>query len=329
MSRVERSSSWRPGRREILFIGIGGLMAAVPFGRRRPLTLVRHTVPLMGTLAEFAVAHRDPLEARAAIDAAVDAMRRVDERMSRFKAASDIGRANARAGQTAVTVTPDTAAVLRQSLRWAEWSGGIFDPCLGGATMLWDVAHREEPPPAARVARLAARRLYQSLDVDEHRGVPAVLLRDEDAQIDLGGIAKGYAVDRATGALRDHGIEHALVGAGGDLYALGRSPSGDPWHVGIQSPDRPDALAASLALEDAGVATSGDYQRYFVHRNRRYHHLIDARTGEPHRTPQRSLTVVAPTCMAADAGATLVFGMDAHQADAMLARHGARIAHRL
>lgn len=328
MSNADRSPSlWRPSRRDVLYLGIGGLVAAVPFARRRPLTLVRRNVLVMGTIAEFAVADRDPAQAHAAIDAAIDALEWVDRTMSRFKPSSDVGRANARAAHAAVSVTGETLHVLNESLQWASDSGGVFDPCLGRATILWDVTHRREPPPASDVARLANRQLYRSLELGHYRQQPVVLFHDEDVQVDLGGIAKGYAVDRAVAALREHRVGHALVGAGGDLYALGRSPSGEAWRVGIQSPERPDALAATLDLEDAAVATSGDYQQYFVHRNRRYCHLLDADTGAPRMTTERSVSVIGGTCMAADAGATLAFGLRGPEADAVLARHGARITH--
>jgi thiamine biosynthesis lipoprotein len=322
-----RSSTWRPNRRDMLFLGIGGAVAAMPFARRHPLTLVRRNVLVMGTIAEFAVAHRDPLEAQAAIDAAAAALRHVDDTMSCFKPSSDVGRANLAASRMPTAISPETMDVLSESLRWASDSDGAFDPCLGRAIGLWDVGHRHEPPAPPEVARLANRQLYRSLELSDHRGQAVVLFHHEDVRIDLGGIAKGYGVDRAVAALRQHGVEHALVGAGGDLYALGRAPSGEPWHVGIQSPDDPSSLAASLRLEDAAVATSGDYQQYFVHRNQRYHHLLDPLTGAPRRTAERSVSVVADTCMAADAGATLAFGRTSNDAATALRRHGARIVH--
>jgi thiamine biosynthesis lipoprotein len=325
MSKVDRSSTWRPSRRDVLFLGVGGFVAAVPFARRSNVTLVRRNVLTMGTIAEFAVAHRDPLVANAAIDKAVEALRFVDNTMSRFKPSSDIGRANLRAAHAPVAVCAETMDVLNESLRWSEDSGGVFDPCLGRAIQLWDVAHRHEPPATAEVTRLANRQLYRKLDVSFHQGQHVVRFDDPDVRLDLGAIAKGYAVDRAVAALRAEGIEQALVGAGGDVYALGKSPSGEPWHVGIQSPDDRHRLAGSLSLEDAAVATSGDYQQFFVHGSHRYHHLLDPLTGAPKATPRRSVSVVADTCMAADAGATVAFA--AADPERILARHGARIAH--
>jgi FAD:protein FMN transferase len=328
MRKGDRSpSSWRPSRRDVLFLGIGGLAAAVPFARRRPLALVRRHVLVMGTVAEFAVAHDDPAEAHAAIDAAIAALRGVDDAMSAFKPASDIGRANLGAARGAVAVGADTWDVLHESLRWADESGGRFDPCLGRAARAWDVTHRHEPPVEAAYSSLADRRLYRALELDTESGRPIVRFHDEDVRIDLGGIAKGYGVDRAVASLREHGIAHALVGAGGDLYALGRSPAGEPWTIGIQSPDRPDELAASVHLEDAAIATSGDYRQFFEHGRRRYHHLLDPATAAPRRTTQRSVSVIAGTTMAADAAATLAFGSVSDEVEGVLRRHDARVTH--
>lgn len=319
--------AWRPSRRDVLYLGIGGLVAAVPFARRAPLSLVRRHVVTMGTIAEFAVAHRDPAAARAAIDDAVAALRWVDGTMSRFSPASDVGRANAGAAREAVAVCDETREVVAEALAWAEASGGRFDPCLGRVSALWDIPNRHEPPAPREVATLAGRALFRRIDLGAHAGSAAVRFTDADAQIDLGGIAKGYAVDRAARILRERGIAHALIGAGGDLYALGRSPAGEPWQVGIQSPDDPRALAGTLALENAAVATSGDYQQYFEYRARRYHHLMDPSTAAPWQTPMRSISVIADTCMAADAGATCAFGLAPAGAARVLGPRGARVAH--
>jgi len=127
-------------------------------------------------------------------------------------------------------------------------------------------------------------------------------------QADLGGIAKGYGVDRAVGALRDKRIENGLVNVGGDLYALGVSEDGDPWRVGVRSAQDPTRLATTLTLSDRAVATSGDYEQFFRHRGEHYHHLLDPATGAPRKTRAHSLTVTAATCMTADAAATARFG---------------------
>jgi len=319
-------------RREMLVLGVGAFaVATLPGAVRRGSHLFRRQAPVMGTIAELAVVHADPMSAHAGIDAALAALERVERLMTRFEPASDVGRANGAAGQEPVTVSAATAAVLTEALAWADASGGAFDPTLGRAIRLWDVGHRRTPPPEGAVHRLAGRRLYRSLALDRWRGAPVIRLTEPDAEIDLGGIAKGYGVDRAAEALRAHGITRAIVNVGGDLYAIGEAERGGPWRVGIRSPHEPARLAGVLEISDGAVATSGDYLQYFQHGGRRYHHLLDPSTGAPRLSAVRSITVTAQSCVAADAAATAVFGMEPQAAERLLraCAPGARIASRI
>ncbi len=306
-------------RRTFVRLGIGAFaVAALPLSLRRRATLVRRNVPVMGTLAEIAVAHGDERYAHRAIDAAVRELRWVDRTMTRFNDASDVGRANLVAHEHPVAITEATATVLREGLRWADRSDGVFDPCLGSAVRLWDVKTRREPPSDRDIRLLAGRGLYRALELDSWRDDPVVRFTDADVSIDLGGIAKGYGVDRAVRALREWGIEHALVNVGGDLYAVGRSPDGDPWRIGVRSAEDPALIAANLEVEDQAVATSGDYLQFFKHNGRRYHHLLDPSTGAPKDTAAHSVTVVAVTCMTADVAATTAFGVGTSDAGRIL-----------
>ncbi|MFQ5835694.1 MAG: FAD:protein FMN transferase, partial [bacterium] len=126
-------------------------------------------------------------------------------------------------------------------------------------------------------------------------------------QIDLGGIAKGYAVDRAIESLRKNGIRRALVNAGGDLYALGSGPGKEKWQVGIQDPREEDKLLGIIKVKDVGVATSGDYRRYFTIEGRRFSHIVNPKTGQTVQDVPMSVTVIAPDATTADALATGVF----------------------
>jgi thiamine biosynthesis lipoprotein len=283
----------------------------------------------MGTIADLVVVDADEAKAQEAIDAAIRELRWVERTMSHFTADSDVGRANLHAAVEAVPVTAATATVLGEALRWAELSDGRFDPCLGRATALWNVGERRTPPSALETRRLAGERLYQELEVDRWRGDHVVRFRSDAVAIDLGGIAKGYGVDRAVRALRERGVENALVNAGGDLYAIGLSEDGDPWEVGVRDPLDPHRLAATLGVSNRALATSGDYFQYFDHGGRRYHHLIDPTTGEPRESQLRSVTVAAETCMAADAGGTAAFGCELDAARKLIARAapGAEIVH--
>ena len=299
-----------PTRREFLTIGSGVFVAlSLPLGLRRRMPLVKRSFPLMGTIAEVQVAHRDERLAEAAIDAAIATLQSVEQMMTRFRPESDIGRANLGAGREAIEVAAETALVIETALHWSSVSDGRFDPAIGAASELWDVLNRHEPPPEERVDRLASRGFWRKVDVAQYRGAPAVRFQDRDLHLDLGGIAKGYGVDRAVAALRARGIAHAIVTVGGDLYALGESPDGGPWHVGIRSPHDHNALAGTLQVADRAVATSGDYERFFRWHGQVYHHLIDPATGAPRRTPMHSATVLGADCMNADAAATAVFGL--------------------
>ncbi len=317
-------------RRRFLSLGVGAFVVlTLPASLRRMSRQARRSIPVMGTIADIVVVDPDEGKAQEAIDAAIHELRRVERTMSHFTADSDVGRANLHAASGPVAVTAATATVLEESLRWAELSDGRFDPCLGKATALWSVGERRTPPSVSETSRFAGERLYRQLDVDRWQGKHVVRYRSDAVAIDLGGIAKGYGVDRAVRALRERGVQNALVNAGGDLYAIGRSEDGDPWEVGVRDPRDPNRLAATLPVSDRALATSGDYFRYFDHEGRRYHHLIDPATGEPTAAGHRSITVAADTCMAADAGGTAAFGCELASAGELIARAapGAEIVH--
>ena len=316
----------RIDRRKFLALGAGAFaVALVPFaaGRHR---LVRRTIPVMGTIAEVAVVHDDTVLAQAAIDAAFAELRLVDAMMTRYSGSSDVGRLNREGARGPVPIAPETLHVLAEALRWARGTDGSFDPCIGLATELWDVNRRHAPPPAEAVGRLAGRRLYRALELDTWRGSPVACFADRDVAVDLGGIAKGYAVDRAATALRERGIGRAFVNAGGDLYAMGASEDGDPWQVGIQLASDPSRIERTIAVSDQAVATSGDYLQCFRFGGRRYHHILDPVSGEPWRTDGKSLTIVADRCIDADAAATACFGTPDPEATLRGVAPGARVA---
>ncbi|MGD8278452.1 MAG: FAD:protein FMN transferase, partial [Gemmatimonadota bacterium] len=281
-----------PGRREFVAFGVGAFAVAVAprVVRGRP-ERVHRTVPVMGTFAEIAVVHRDRRLAQGAIDAALGELRGVDRSMTRFRPDSEIGRANRMASRTAVPVSAATASVVTAALGWADRTDGAFDPAVGRAIELWDVGSRHAPPSHDAVVRLAGQRLHRAVEVGRMDGRPVLVYHDAAVALDLGGIGKGWGVDRAVDALREWGIRNAIVNVGGDLYALGTSEQGEPWRVGIRSPDDPSKLIRTIEVSDRAVATSGVYEQYFDWHGRRFHHLLDPATGEPRRTSERTVTI--------------------------------------
>jgi FAD:protein FMN transferase len=318
---IEPESRWNLGRREFLTIGTGMFVGlTLPLALRRRTTLTRRTIPIMGTIAEIQVATANVPLAEASIDAAIAELRWVERTMTRFTDTSDIGRANLSAAVEAVTIRPETAFVVRRALDWATASDGRFDPAAGEVSELWNVLHRHEPPPIDRVKRLAGRGFWRRVDLSTFQGAPALRFDDRDVHLDLGAIAKGYSIDRAVAALRRHGIAHAIVTVGGDLYALGNAPDGEPWKVGIRDPHDLSAISASLAVADRAVTTSGDYERFFRWRGRQYHHLMDPATAAPRLTPMHSLTILGDRAIDADAASTSGFGLSREAATALARR---------
>ena len=310
-------------RRKFIALGVGTFVvgSVVPrglFGGRR--RLVRRTIPVMGTIAEVGIVSADVGRAEVAIDAALDELSKVNRTMSRFTALSDIGRANLEAHRGPVVVGEETARVVGEALRWSEGVAGRWDPGVGKVCALWDVKHRTVPPPADDVERFANRKFYRAIEVERRAGKPVLFYHSPDVAVDLGGIAKGYAVDRAIDAIRAHGFKDAIVNAGGDLFAMGHSERGDAWEIGIQDPRSPGRITRTFSLTDRAVATSGDYIQYFEYHGRRYHHIMDPITAAPRLTPVHSVTVAAPTCMEADVGCGNVYGLDRNDATALLAR---------
>lgn len=305
-------------RRRVLALGGGAFVLALAPRVFRGRRLVTRQIPVMGTVAEVLVAHQDADAAQEAIGLALDRLRWVDATMSRFRSDADIGRVNLAGWRDAVPVHPATAHVIRDAMRWADLSDGLYDPGLARLIEAWDVAHRTAPPARDAFARLAGRQLYRGVVLDARQGRPVVRLDSSDIGLDLGGIAKGYAVDAAIAAIASTGIRHAVVNAGGDLRAMGRSADGDWWRVGIRDPEVPERIRGEIEVRDEAIATSGDYLQGFDFRGRRYHHILDPETGEPRQATAHSLTVRAPTCMAADAGATAVFGLAPDRARGIL-----------
>lgn len=318
-------------RRTFLALGAGVLgVAAAPAWLRPRERLVRLTVPVMGTLAELAVPARHEGVARQALQAAAAELRRVESLMTRFSPASDVGRFNAAPAGASIPVSPETAEVVRAALGWARRSDGAFDPTLERLTALWDPASATVPPRGeALAAAQGDAGGWRTLETGSGTDTPT-LLRTPGTALDLGGIAKGYGVDQATRVLREHGVHRGLVNVGGDLMALGDGPGARPWRIGIRDPRDPEGTVRTLELVDEAVATSGDYLRFFEHDGERYHHILDPRTGAPTRSRTRTVTVVAPDVMTADASATVAFTLEEEGARRVLASHpdGPRIMHR-
>jgi thiamine biosynthesis lipoprotein len=250
--------------------------------------------------------------AREGIEAAFAAARQVQSRMSPYDPQSAVSRVNAAAGEDAVEVDPWTWEVLQASVETSRLTRGAFDPTWAALADLWDYRASDPAPPSKQdVEERLGLVGVRGLEMDA--GSRTVRLARSGMRIGLGGSAKGFALDRMAEALRDLSLDDFICYAGGDLYVSGR-PGDRPWRLGIQHPRHAGKLLARYAVNRAmAVVTSGDYERYFVHRGVRFHHILDPRTGFPARGT-RSVTVMAPAGLEADALSTGLFVMGVDEA---------------
>lgn len=234
--------------------------------------------------------------------AAVREARRIEGKFSRYAAQSVVSEINAMAGRGPVPVDDETAFLIQAALELRTWTGGRFDPTVGVLRKAWDFRRARVPSRGELDALLP---LVDAGSVVLRHGT--VELLREGMELDLGGVGKEYAVDRATERLQEAGVESAVVNFLGDVRTLGCRGDGQPWVVGVQDPrDRARCRFAIRVGTGAGVATSGDYERGFEVGGVRYHHLLDATTGYPARG-LASVTVVAPTAFAAGQLSTAAF----------------------
>ncbi|MDQ7782952.1 MAG: FAD:protein FMN transferase [Desulfomonilaceae bacterium] len=269
--------------------------------------LHKETRFLMGTFVEVTV--KGPAqEAKRAVGAVFDEMKRVEE-LTSFHTSSGLTQVNASAGQGSVQADPELATLVGESLSFARETDGAFDPTLGPLAKLWNFSAGEPRlPEDSEIKAALDKRGWQHVTVDASSGT--ITLPREQMSLDLGGIAKGYSLDRARLVLVKLGVQSALINAGGDILAVGEKSPGHPWRIGVQDPRNPNGLVAVATLRDRVIVTSGDYERFFVHEGKRYHHILNPETGYP-AGGLRSVTIIAADGVRADAMATAVFGLGA------------------
>lgn len=265
---------------------------------------------MMGTFIEMTVYGLTESRAASAVDEAFAEMEELAAVLSEWRPDSEVSRINAGAGGPPVKVGPHTLAVIQAGMEVSRWSDGAFDLSWAALRGLYLFQPGEEhiPSPAEVASRLP---LVRFTDIVVDQGASTVQLARKGMKIGTGGIAKGYTLDRAAQVLRKAGATSFMFFGGGQIQLHG-SKAGRPWRVGIQHPRRNDYFAF---LESTGgsVSTSGDYEHAFIRDGRRWHHLLDPRTGMP-VDHTMSVTVVADSGLYADALSTAIFVMGAERA---------------
>ncbi|MBI3609555.1 MAG: FAD:protein FMN transferase [Nitrospirae bacterium] len=297
-----RNNPFPAGRATALVLGLTFCLAATPassFGK----TFKKNTV-LMGTDIELIASDTDETKVHAAFDAAIGEMARIENVMSEWKEETPVSMINRMAGRKAVTVPDELLHVIVAGQTISELSGGAFDISWAAMRGLWKFSKGDEKIPTPDEIRKTQPLInYRDIQLDQTR--KTVFLKKPGMGIGLGGIAKGYAVDKAMQVMVNAGIKNAVIKAGGDMRIQG-TEDGKPWAIGIQHPRDKTKLLGTLALTNISLSTSGDYERFFIKDGILYHHIIDPKTGYPARGC-RSVSILAPDTMTSDALSTAVF----------------------
>jgi thiamine biosynthesis lipoprotein len=261
----------------------------------------------MASPCSIAIEGRDERAMKRAADSAIGEVKRIESKFSRYLAASVVSRINAAAGGAPVAVDDETASLLDFAGELWRQSQGRFDVTSGVLRQAWDF-RRAQLPAQAHVDALLQLVGWPQVEWDPR--ARRIRLPRAGMEIDFGGFGKEYAADRAAAVLRQHGLEHAIVNLGGDVHVLGPhgvpDARGEPWRIAIEHPrpGRPGELLATVRVLQGGVATSGDYERWFEFEGRRYCHILDPRTGWPVRDWQ-SVSVIAGNTTSAGALSTI------------------------
>jgi thiamine biosynthesis lipoprotein len=259
---------------------------------------------VMGTLINVELWHSEPKTAQDCIDSVFAEMHRIDRLMSPYKASSELSLINREAARHPVKISDELFSLIEKSLQLSELSGGAFDITYASVGIMYDYRQQKHPSDKEIQAQLEAIN-YRHIILNPLQRT--IAFGRPGVKIDLGGIAKGYAVDNSIEKVMGCGVTHALVSAGGDSRILG-DKGGRPRMMGIQHPRKRDELALMLPLSDTAISTSGDYERYFIEDGQRYHHIISPRSGKS-ASAAISATVLGPDTCTTDALSTTLFVM--------------------
>jgi thiamine biosynthesis lipoprotein len=283
----------------------------------------------MDTVTTITVLSPSQEKAKEAIEEGFAEIKRLETLLNYYSDESEISAVNRSSGKNPVRVSRDTFDIIRKAIGIAEETDGAFNPAIGPVMKLWKFAVQEPERslPSGKMISDALKLVdYRKIGMNESDY--SVFLEVTGMEIDLGGIAKGYAADRAIEAIRLKGVRAALVSIAGDIKGFGSREEGRPWKVGIQNPrstsekEEETEIISTIDLSDRAVSTSGDYQRFFIKEGKRYHHIIDSRTGYPTESRLISVSVMAPEGYISDGFSTGAFVLGAAEGISLLEAHG-------
>lgn len=279
------------------------LIASLFFVASSQADWLHKDVDIMGTRITVELFHPDQTIAQQGVDAVIDEMKRIDQDMSPWIETSQLARLNRGAAKQPIIVSSEFFDLIQRSLYFSRLTNGAFDITFASAGFLYNYRAGIRPDDQ-QLQQAAALIDYRNLKLDKSHST--IRYSKPGVRIDLGGIAKGHAVDRSITLLQSLGIKQARVTAGGDSRMIGERREHQPWNIGVRDPDDENKLVAVIPLQDVAVSTSGDYQRYFDEDGIRYHHIINPVSGDSARG-LRSVSIIGPDATTTDALSTSIF----------------------
>ena len=264
-----------------------------------PLKVHRQTFKAMGSACEVVLTSHTQNEAESMANLAIDEVLRIERKYSRYTTDSIIAKINQQAGCEAVQCDDETWALFQFASQLFDKSDGLFDITSGVLRQAWNFK-KPEVPTSQKLEALLPLVGWKKVVLQEQR----IVLPLAGMEVDLGGFGKEYAADRAAQVLKEKGVTHGYVNLAGDMRFLGPKPTGEPWMIGIQDPRVRDQVVASLPITMGGLATSGDYERYFELNGQRYCHVLNPKTGMP-VSYWRSVSVTSPATVVSGCTTTM------------------------
>lgn len=276
----------------------------------------RFAFKAMGSFCEIQLFDESRMQAKKLARHLSGEASRLEKKYSRFREDSFLSQINNSAGnKLGLAIDDETQLLFEHALNCFEQSDGLFDVTAGVLNRIWDFRNAQVPDQQQIDTALSHVGLHKVAVENHHIHLP------RDMEIDFGGIVKEYAADSIARLARSLGIAHGLVNLGGDFSVIGAQPGGEPWPVAISSPDPNVGIMARIRLFDGGLASSGDYERCFIHEGKRYSHILNPKTGWP-CSGLRAVSVAANLCSVAGSVATIAMLQDEESAKALLENSG-------
>ena len=290
----------------ILMILIVGILSNIVACKAKPKEPLSKSAFMMDTIINLRIYDKTD---EGIINKAMDRLREIENRMSATIENSDISLINKNAGIKPVQVHDDVYYVLQVAKHYASLSDGAYDPTIGPLVELWNVndeeIERNSIPSEEEIKKALELVDYNDLELMEDN---YVYLKREGMKLDLGGIAKGYAADEVKRIFKEYGVRSAIIDLGGNIYAVGDKGEGEPWRIGITNPFEPSGrFTGLLELTESSIITSGDYERYFIYNGKRYHHILDTKTGYPSDSGISGVSIISERGIDGDVLSTTLF----------------------